>query len=113
MVRFVSAVLAQFIAALLTFVPCRFVAQTGATRDLKIDNGDLELAAVSGPPPGWTMWGPKCRKDPGNYTCESANPHGGIACLRIHLPALDSEDRGKNKGGCVVVREVEVRTPHG
>ncbi len=33
------------------------------------------------------MWGPESSKDPGNYTRETTNPHGGLACLRTHYPA--------------------------
>ncbi|MCY3019763.1 MAG: hypothetical protein NTW87_12135, partial [Planctomycetota bacterium] len=50
-------------------------------------NGDFELASPASPPPGWTMWGAQKYKDPTNFTRETANPHAGQACLRIHHPA--------------------------
>ena len=49
-------------------------------------NGDIEAPAPQNPPPGWTMWGAQKYKDPANFTRETANPHGGKACLRIHHP---------------------------
>jgi len=33
------------------------------------------------------MWGAQKYKDPANFTRETANPHSGRACLRIHHPA--------------------------
>jgi hypothetical protein len=50
-------------------------------------NGDFEAASAQNPPPGWTMWGASMYKDPANFTLDTANPHGGTACLRIHHPA--------------------------
>jgi len=50
-------------------------------------NGDFELESDLRPPPGWTMWGAQQYKDPANYTRDTANPHGGKACFRIHHPA--------------------------
>jgi len=60
---------------------------TGAeTRNL-VFNGDIEAPATQSPPPGWTMWGAQKYKDPSNFTRETAAPHSGQACLRIHHPA--------------------------
>ena len=50
-------------------------------------NGDFELASAESPPPGWEMWGDAKWKVPANYTRDTASPHGGEACLRIHRPA--------------------------
>ena len=52
-----------------------------------IFNGDFEQAAAISPPLGWTMWGAEQFKVAANYTRDTANPHGGMACLRIHCPA--------------------------
>ena len=52
-----------------------------------IHNGDFEAPAPKGPPAGWTMWGASRYKDPANFTRDTANPHGGTACFRIHHPA--------------------------
>ena len=50
-------------------------------------NGDFEAAATESPPPGWAMWGAEAYKDPANYTRDTAQPHSGAACFRIHHPA--------------------------
>jgi hypothetical protein len=55
--------------------------------DNLILNGDLEAPAPQNPPPGWVMWGAQKYKDPAHFTRETANPHSGQACLRIHHPA--------------------------
>ncbi len=52
-----------------------------------IYNGDFELESAESPPPGWTIWGPERYKDAANYTRDTADPHGGNACFRIHHPA--------------------------
>ena len=52
-----------------------------------IYNGDFELPSSESPPPGWTMWGAGKYKIPENYTLDSANPHGGKACFRVHHPS--------------------------
>jgi hypothetical protein len=63
--------------------------RASATRpqNLRLHNGDLEMPASAGAPPGWAMWGPETSKDPRNYTRHTGSPHGGTACLRIHHPA--------------------------
>jgi len=63
------------------------LAQTPPPRDLQLYNGDLEMPATTGPPPGWAMWGADQFKDPHSFTRDTANPHGGTACLRIYHPA--------------------------
>ncbi len=50
-------------------------------------NGDCELPAPTGPPPGWAMWGAQQYKVPANFTRDTTQPHSGEACLRIHEPA--------------------------
>ena len=50
-------------------------------------NGDLEKETSAIPPDGWTMWGASRYKTPTHYTRDTANPHSGKACLRIHHPA--------------------------
>ena len=50
-------------------------------------NSDFETATADRPPPGWTMWGAQPYKDPAHFTRDTANPHGGEACFRIHHPA--------------------------
>ena len=65
----------------------RFAENTPPAPPNVIFNGDFEQAAVISPPPGWTMWGAERFKVAANYTRDTANPHGGMACLRIHCPA--------------------------
>ena len=74
---------AQWLVGLILLVSGLVPAQTGNL----LLNGDLEAAATASPPPGWTMWGAETWKVPGNYTRDTARPHGGAACLRIHHPA--------------------------
>ncbi len=50
-------------------------------------NGDFEDESPARPPAGWAMWGAQLYKDPANYTRDTATPHSGAACLRIHHPA--------------------------
>jgi hypothetical protein len=50
-------------------------------------NGDFELDSPDSPPPGWTMWGAQQYKVPANFTRDTAAPHEGKACFRIHHPA--------------------------
>jgi len=52
-----------------------------------VRNGDFEEDSPQSPPRGWTMWGASKYKDPKNFTRDTANPHGGRACFRIHHPA--------------------------
>jgi hypothetical protein len=63
---------------------CAFAIAHG---DNLIYNGDFELPSPEKPPPGWTMWGARKYKLPANYTRDTANPHEGEACFRIHHPA--------------------------
>ena len=65
----------------------RFAENTPPAPPNVIFNGDFEQAAVISSPPGWTMWGAERFKVAANYTRDTANPHGGMACLRIHCPA--------------------------
>ncbi len=60
---------------------------SGLAGEKLIPNGDFEMESPQGPPPGWTMWGAAKYKDPKNFTRDTANPHGGKACFRIHHPA--------------------------
>jgi hypothetical protein len=55
-----------------------------------IFHDDFEAVSTVGPPPGWTMWGAEPYKTPANYTRDTANPHAGQACFRIHHPANTS-----------------------
>lgn len=48
---------------------------------------DFEADSAAMPPPGWTLWGAEPYKIPANYTRDTANPHSGQACFRIHHPA--------------------------
>lgn len=50
-------------------------------------NGGFEIASAESPPPGWAMWGEEAWKVPANYVLDTAAPHSGKACLRIHHPA--------------------------
>lgn len=50
-------------------------------------NHDFEAAGDARPPRGWAMWGAAKYKTPANYTRDTARPHGGAACFRIHHPA--------------------------
>lgn len=50
-------------------------------------NGDCELPAPVGPPPGWAMWGAQQFKVPANFTRDTTVAHSGEASLRIHEPA--------------------------
>jgi len=63
-----------------------FVSAVACGQD-PIYNGHFEVGSPESPPPGWTMWGPERYKDPANYTRDTADPHGGSACFRIHHPA--------------------------
>ncbi len=47
---------------------------------------DFEAVSKAMPPPGWSMWGEEQYKTSANYTRDTANPHGGQACFRIHHP---------------------------
>ncbi|MGD0538826.1 MAG: hypothetical protein ABSC03_14415 [Verrucomicrobiota bacterium] len=63
---------------------------------------DFEEGSTASPPPGWAMWGAQPYKTPANYTRDTANPHSGQACFRIHHPAktggyiVSSPDRAIN-----------------
>lgn len=48
---------------------------------------DFEAPSASSPPPGWAMWGASRYKVPANYTRDTAQPHAGEACFRIHHPS--------------------------
>ena len=50
-------------------------------------NGEFEQELAKAPPPGWVMWGDRKYKAPGNYTTDTANPHAGKGCFRVHKPA--------------------------
>lgn len=58
----------------------------GAQEPVPVYNGDFELESDEAPPPGWVMWGAQAYKDPANYTRDTARPHSGQACFRIHHP---------------------------
>jgi len=72
-------------AAALLALAC-LAANAAAGQNL-VRNGDFEEPSKKSPPPGWTMWGAAKYKDPSNFTLDTANPHSGKACLRIHHPA--------------------------
>ena len=82
-----SAVIKCTIVVILTLGMRLSGAQVSPARDLRLYNGDLEMSAMTGPPPGWAMWGSQRFKDPKNYTRETTNPHSGSACLRIFHPS--------------------------
>jgi hypothetical protein len=48
---------------------------------------DFEIPSAQRPPAGWAMWGAQQDKVAANYTRDTAQPHGGQACFRIHHPA--------------------------
>ena len=48
---------------------------------------DFETPSAQSPPANWAMWGAQQDKVPANYTRDTAQPHGGQACFRIHHPA--------------------------
>lgn len=48
---------------------------------------DFEPPTNQNPPPNWAMWGAEEFKVPTNYTRDITEPHGGLACFRIHHPA--------------------------
>ena len=62
-------------------------AEPEATAKNLLYNGDFERVSKAPVPDGWTMWGASRYKDPANYTRDTAGPHGGKACFRIHHPA--------------------------
>jgi hypothetical protein len=51
-----------------------------------IANGDFEKDTENRPAAGWTVWGDK-NASKESALVDSANPHGGKKCLRIHKPA--------------------------
>ena len=58
----------------------------GAAPPNLVPNGDFERAGDARPPAGWTMWGAQRYKNPAHFTRDTADPHGGEACFRIHHP---------------------------
>lgn len=50
-------------------------------------NGGFEEGAVGKTPPGWSGWGTVRGKPMGSFTRDSAKPHSGQACLKLHHPA--------------------------
>jgi hypothetical protein len=48
---------------------------------------DFETSSPQSPPANWAMWGAEEFKVPANYTRDTAQPHAGQACFRIHHPA--------------------------
>jgi hypothetical protein len=75
-----SAVLIALIALAAGLAPVHAAPRT-------VLSSDFEDASPASPPQGWTMWGAERYKDPANYTIDTAGPHGGRACFRIHHPA--------------------------
>jgi hypothetical protein len=59
-------------------------------------NGDLEapFKTVSDLYRSWSAWGLDVPQVAPGMTCETSNPHGGKACLRVHRPADPREWRG-------------------
>ncbi len=69
-------------------VAATLVASAGAAPPPEVVfSDDFEATADQSPPANWVMWGAEQWKTPANYTRDTASPHRGQGCFRIHKPA--------------------------